>query len=230
MASSVTTVEHGVTTTGNATMVTTAGRAPALPAMKSITAATAGHVMTITNFAMTAVIVLRITASVKKNVADVMKSVKRSVQTAVKNAPDAAGSATSAANVQTVSVMNSIAPPAISVSSVQNGFVIAERAAIDVLSAVRTVMRFAATVAAMMLFVMDAGTVLTVSAVMATTARNVCFANSARTISASAAWDASNVYLSVNCAAKNARYAQMAVFVKTVGFAMTVSAVMETFV
>ena len=227
---SVTTAVHGVMMTGNATTVTIAAKVRVHPAMKNITAVIAVRVMTITNCVMTAEIALRIIANVRKNAADVMKWAKPSARTAAKNAPDAVGSATSAANVQTVSVMNSIAPPAIFVSSAQNGFVIAERAAIDVLSVVRTAMRFAVIVAALMLSAMDAGTVLIALAAMATTARDVCYVNSARTISATAAWDASNVYLSVNCAAKNAKYVQMAAYVKTVGFAMTVSAVMETFV
>jgi hypothetical protein len=210
--------------TGNATTAIIAAKVRVRPAMKNITAVIVVRVMTITNCVMTAEIALRIIANVRKNAVDVMKWAKPSAQTAAKNAPAVTGFVMNAASVPTVSETRRTAPTAISVSSVQIGYVIAEKAAADVLSDVLTVMRFAAAAAVMMPSATIAGTVLTVSAERVIIARSAACASIASSGSVTAETDAQSVRLSVRNAMSNAKTVLTGSAVPA-GFVTTVSAV-----
>ena len=223
---SVNTAAAIATMTGNATTVTIVAKVRVRPAMKNITAAIAARVMTITNCVMTAEIALRIIANVRKNAADVMKWAKPSAQTAAKNAPAVTGFVMHAANVPTVSETRRTAPTAMSVSSVRIGYVIAEKAAADVLSVVLTVMRFAAAAAVMMPSATIAGVALTVSAERVIIARSAACASIVSSGSVTAETDAQNVRWSVRNAMSNAKTVRTGSAVPA-GSVTTVSAVRE---
>ena len=127
---------------GCAKTATTAAKAPAPPATRSITAATAVPATMTTKCATIAATALRIAVSATKNAAAAMKPAVMSAMCAVKNVRSALIlSATIAAFAPNVQAMNCTAPSVCCVSAVRIGSVTAVRAARNAPPAAKNAMK-----------------------------------------------------------------------------------------